>query len=337
MTAADTLKSKTSFPVIASPMFLVSNPDMALAACKEGVVGSFPALNQWTSAGLEEWLIKMNAGIEELKRDNPGKTIAPYAVNLIVHKTNPRLAEDLALCVKYKVPVVITSLGAVPEVVKQVHGYGGLVLHDVTTIEHAKKAADAGVDGLIAVCAGAGGHAGTRNPLSFVNEIREFYKGILVLAGGLSTGQDVLTAQTMGADFAYMGTRFVATKESSAPQEYKQMICDAGAGDIIYTSAVSGIPANFMRQSLEKAGYDVEELRKKGNALEKLKPLDAEAKAWKTVWSAGQGVSNIHDIPSISSLVDRMKQEYNSAKKNLIAKISPAAAAQAPKARKYGP
>lgn len=324
-TPKDALKSQTSLPVIVAPMFLVSNPDMALASCKEGLVGSFPALNQLTSAGFEDWLIKMNEGIEKLKKDNPGQTIGPYAVNLIVHKTNPRLEEDLALCIKHKVPIVITSLGAVPDLVDAVHAYGGIVLHDVTTIEHAKKAVAAGADGLIAVSAGAGGHAGTRNPVSFVNEIREFFDGVVVLAGCLSHGQDVLAAQAMGADFAYMGTRFVATKESSADPAYKQMICDATATDILYTSAVSGIPANFLKQSMEKAGFDIDKLKKEGAASTgKLKPLDAhgeEAKAWKTVWSAGQGVSNIHDIPAVSDLADRLKTEYADAKKALVAKL----------------
>jgi nitronate monooxygenase len=321
---AQDLKSRTSLPVIVAPMFLVSNPDMALASCKKGMVGSFPALNQLTSEGFEDWLIRMNAGIEKLKQDNPGQTIAPYAVNLIVHKTNPRLEEDLALCVKHKVPIVITSLGAVPDLVKAVHAYGGIVLHDVTNIEHAKKAAAAGVDGLIAVSAGAGGHAGTRNPVSLVNEIREFFDGIVVLAGCLSTGQDVLAAQAMGADFAYMGTRFLSTAESGADKDYKQMICDAGAGDIVYTSAVSGIPANFLRQSMEKAGFDIDKLKKEGAGAGKLKPLNTageEAKAWKTVWSAGQGVSNIHDIPTIADLADRLKTEYEDAKQKLAAKI----------------
>jgi nitronate monooxygenase len=336
-TPAEDLKSRTSLPVIVAPMFLVSNPDMALASCKEGLVGSFPALNQLTSEGFEEWLVKMNEGIEKLKKDNPDKTIGPYAVNLIVHKTNPRLEEDLALCVKHKVPIVITSLGAVPDLVDAVHSYGGIVLHDVTNIEHAKKAVAAGADGLIAVSAGAGGHAGTRNPVSFVNEIREFFDGIVVVAGTLSTGRDVLTAQAMGADFAYMGTRFIATKESSADPAYKQMVVDASASDVVYTSAVSGIPANFLKDSMAKAGFDMEKIKKDGATSGKLKPLDAggeEAKAWKTVWSAGQGVSNIHDIPAISDLADRLKTEYGDAKQDLAAKVGLAPAKTKPAAPK---
>ncbi len=340
MTSATDLKSRTSFPVIVSPMFLVSTPEMALASCKEGLVGSFPALYQLTAAGLEQWLVKMNTGLEKLKKDNPGRTIAPYAVNLIVHKTNPRLEEDLELCIKHKVPVIITSLGAVPELVEKVHAYGGIVLHDVTNVKHAKKAVAAGVDGLIAVSAGAGGHAGTRNPVSLVNEIREFFDGILVLAGGLSTGQDVLAAQAMGADFAYMGTRFLCTAESGAAQDYKQMICDSTADDVIYTSAVSGVPANFLRASLEKAGFDVEQLKKEGAAPGKMKPLDAdgeEAQAWATVWSAGQGVSNIHDIPSIPALANTLKLEYDAAKKKLAVRTNPAPAAAVKTPKAPGP
>jgi nitronate monooxygenase len=323
--SADDLVSKTSLPVIVAPMFLVSTPEMALAACKEGLVGSFPALNQLTAKGFEDWLVEMNAGIEKLKTDNPGKTIGPYAVNLIVNKSNPRLEEDLALCVKHKVPIVITSLGAVKEVVDAVHSYGGIVLHDVTTAEHARKAAAAGVDGLIAVSAGAGGHAGTRNPVSLVAEIREFFDGILVLAGCLSTGKDVLSAQAMGADFAYMGTRFLSTAESGADPAYKKMICDATAGDIVYTSAVSGIPANFLRMSMEKAGFDMEKIKKEGANAGKLKAINdlgAEAKAWKTIWSAGQGVANIDDIPSIKDLADRLKREYAEAQTALAAKVA---------------
>lgn len=323
-TPADTLKNKLSLPVIVAPMFLVSTPDMALACCKEGMVGSFPALNQRTSAGLEQWLVQMNDGIEKLKTANPAAKVAPYAVNLIVHKTNPRLMDDLDLCVKHKVPIIITSLGAVPEVVAKIHSYGGIVLHDVTNIEHAKKAAAAGVDGLIAVGAGAGGHAGTINPLVLARDIRQFFDGILVLAGGLSSGQDVFAAEAIGADFAYMGTRFIATAECAAAPEYKQMICDAKASDIIYTSAISGIPANFLRQSLEKAGLDVEAL-KKGGEPHQLKSIESEAKAWKNVWSAGHGVATINDIPSIPELAKRMRQEYQAAANKATVKKTPPA------------
>jgi len=321
MTKKSDLRSKLDLPLIVAPMFLISNPKMTLACCKQGIVGSFPALNQRSSADFEKWLIEMNDGIKKLKQDNPNKKIAPYAVNLIVHPTNPRLKEDLELCVKYKVPVIITSLGAVPELVKAVHSYGGIVLHDVTNIRHAKSAARAGVDGIIAVGTGAGGHAGTMNPITLIKEIKKFFGGIIALAGGLTDGADVLAAEAMGADVAYMGTRFINTEESDAVQEYKDMISDADATDIIYTDAISGVPANFMRQSLEKAGYDIEKLKQSSTGGPKLKSMDSEAKAWKTVWSAGHGVSNIDDCPSVAKLVQKMKQDYSAAKQALLPQV----------------
>ncbi|MBL1148533.1 MAG: nitronate monooxygenase [Pseudomonadota bacterium] len=311
--AKTALKEKLDLPLIAAPMFLVSNPDLALACCEEGITGSFPALNCLTSDDFEKWLVQMNDGVEKLATDNPGKKIGPYAVNLIVHESNKRLQEDLELCIKHKVPVIITSLGAVPELVEKVHAYGGIVLHDVTNAYHAKKAADAGVDGIIAVAEGAGGHAGTQDAQTLVEDIRKVFDGIIVLAGGMTTGEDVYNAEKKGADFAYMGTRFINTTESAAPADYKQMIIDAVADDIIYTDAVSGVPANFMRQSLEKAGFDLEELKKGPSGKGKLKPLEEDAKAWKTVWSAGHGVENIDDIPSVSELVTRFKDEYKQA------------------------
>jgi nitronate monooxygenase len=237
---------------------------------------------------------------------------APYAVNLIVHPTNPRLQADLALCVEHRVPIVITSLGAVKEVVDAVHGYGGLVFHDVTTRRHAEKAAEAGVDGLIAVAAGAGGHAGTWSPFALAAEIRQFFDKTLLLAGCINHGHEILAAQLLGADLAYMGTRFIATAESHAQDAYKQMLLDAHAADIIHTPAVSGIPASFLRSSLEQAGYDMNAL-KSGHEQGKLKPIDDEAKAWKTVWSAGQGVGEIHDLPSTTELIERLQKEYREA------------------------
>lgn len=311
MDPAETLRAQTTLPLIVAPMFLISTPDMALEACRQGVIGSFPALNERTSAGFESWLVRMNGELEKMRQADPQAVIAPYAVNLIVHPTNTRLEADLDLCVKHKVPVVITSLGAVPDVVKKVHSYGGIVLHDVTNVVHAKKAAQAGVDGLIAVCAGAGGHGGTLNPVVLTAEIRKFFPGILILAGGLSSGRDILAAQALGADFAYMGTRFINTKEAAADPGHKQMICDAVSADIVYTAGITGVPANFLRQSLEKAGLDVEKLRRQG-ALDpsKLKSIDGEKKAWKNIWSAGQGVGVIDDVPSLAGLVARMRQEY---------------------------
>jgi len=301
------LEQRLRLPLVAAPMFLISNPQLVLACCAHGVVGSFPALNQRDSAGFKAWLEEIEAGLAQLQAP------APYAVNLIVHPSNPRLQGDLALCVEHRVPIVITSLGAVKEVVDAVHAYGGLVFHDVTTRRHAEKAAEAGVDGLIAVAAGAGGHAGTWSPFALVAEIRQFFDKTLLLAGCLNHGHELLAAQLLGADLGYMGTRFIATRESHAQNAYKQMILGAAAADIVHTPAVSGIPASFLRQSLEQAGYDLTTL--KSHEAGKLKPLDEEAKAWKTVWSAGQGVGGIDDLPTTEELIQRLEGEYQAALK----------------------
>lgn len=301
------LEQRLRLPVVAAPMFLVSNPQLVLACCNSGIVGSFPALNQRESSGFKAWLDEINAGLLP--------DAAPYAVNLIVHNTNPRLQADLAICVEQRVPIVITSLGAVKEVVDAVHSYGGLVFHDVTTRRHAEKAAEAGVDGLIAVAAGAGGHAGTWSPFALVAEIRQFFDKTLLLAGCLNHGHEILAAQLLGADLAYLGTRMIAVQENDAPDAYKDMILSAKAADIVHTPAVSGVPASFMRQSLEAGGFDLTKLQDKGavNYGEKLKPINDEAKAWKTVWSAGQGVGDISDLPSVAELVKRLDNEYRAA------------------------
>ncbi len=306
MSIPASLEQRLRLPVVAAPMFLISNPELVLACCASGVVGSFPALNQRDSAGFKAWLEEIEAGLAQLQAP------APYAVNLIVHPTNPRLQADLALCVEHRVPIVITSLGAVKEVVDAVHSYGGLVFHDVTTRRHAEKAAEAGADGLIAVAAGAGGHAGTWSPFALAAEIRQFFDKTLLLAGCLNHGHEILAAQLLGADLAYMGTRFIATTESQAQSAYKQMLLEAHAADIVHTPAVSGIPASFLRPSLEQAGYDMKAL-KGGHEQGKLKPIDDEAKAWKTVWSAGQGVGGIDDLPSTSALIERLHTEYQQA------------------------
>ncbi|TWC33170.1 nitronate monooxygenase [Pseudomonas sp. SJZ079] len=300
-------EQRLRLPVVAAPMFLVSNPQLVLACCQSGIVGSFPALNQRDSSGFNAWLDEIEAGLSP--------EAAPYAVNLIVHGSNPRLQADLAICVEHRVPIVITSLGAVKEVVDAVHSYGGLVFHDVTTRRHAEKAAETGVDGLIAVAAGAGGHAGTWSPFALIAEIRQFFDKTLLLAGCLNRGHEILAAQLLGADLAYLGTRFIATQENNATTAYKQMIVDAKAADIIHTPAVSGVPASFMRRSLELAGYDLKQLQNKAevNYGEKLKPISDEAKAWKTVWSAGQGVGAIGDLPTVEALVARLDREYRAA------------------------
>lgn len=307
------LEQRLRLPVVAAPMFLISNPQLVLACCANGVVGSFPALNQRESSGFKSWLEEIEAGLALL--ENP----APYAVNLIVHNSNPRLQADLAICIEHKVPIVITSLGAVKEVVDAVHSYGGLVFHDVTTRRHAEKAAEAGVDGLIAVAAGAGGHAGTWSPFALVAEIRQFFDKTVLLAGCLNHGHEILAAQVIGADLAYLGTRFIATQESHAPDEYKQMVLTSRAVDIVHTAAVSGVPASFMRQSLENAGFDLATLQAKSESSTgtRLKPLNDEAKAWKTVWSAGQGVGDINDVPTTQQLITRLDKEYREAIKRV--------------------
>jgi nitronate monooxygenase len=303
-------------PVVAAPMFLVSNDKLVIECCKNGVVGTFPALNQRTTEGFRNWLTEIKRVLAEFEKT--GKKAAPFGVNLIAHKSNPRLQDDLKVCIEEKVPLIITSLGAVAELVEQVHAYGGVVFHDVTTLRHAKKAAEAGVDGLILVAGGAGGHAGQINPFSLVGQVRKFFDKTILLAGSISRGEDVLAAQAMGADLAYMGTRFIATAESNAQPEYKQMVVEAEATDIIYTPAVSGIPASFMRQSLEKAGIKDINSHDEVNIGEKLN-LGDEAKAWKNIWSAGHGVSNIQDVPPVSELVARLEKEYLAAKKRLLA------------------
>jgi len=305
------LEQRLRLPLVVAPMFLISNPDLVLACCRNGIVGSFPALNQRESGGFKSWLEEIEAGLAQLE------TPAPYAVNLIVHHSNPRLQADLAICIEHKVPIVITSLGAVKELVDAVHSYGGLVFHDVTTRRHAEKAAEAGVDGLIAVAAGAGGHAGTWSPFSLIAEIRQFFDKTLLLAGCLNHGHEILAAQLLGADLAYLGTRFIATRESQAPQAYKDMLLSSKAVDIVHTAAVSGVPASFMRQSLENAGFDLATLQGKGDvdSASKLKPISDEAKAWKTVWSAGQGVGGISDLPSVEELIQRLDAEYRNAQR----------------------
>ncbi len=298
------LQQGLKLPVIAAPMFLVSGPELVIAACKAGVIGTFPALNQRTTEGYSEWLDEIKAAL--------GPEDAQYGVNIIVHNTNPRVMADLEVTVRHKVPLVITSLGAVKDVVDAVHSYGGLVFHDVTTVRHAQKAAQAGVDGLILVCAGAGGHAGTWSPFALLNEVRQFFKGTILLSGCMSTGQDVATAMMLGADFAYLGTRFINTTESRAPDEYKDMIDEAHAADIVYTPAISGIPANFMSQSLIANGLDPKSMPDK-TKVDLGKELDHEVKAWKTVWSAGQGVGSIDDVPTTAELVARLKREFDEA------------------------
>lgn len=300
-----------SLPVIAAPMFLISSPKLVIECCKNGIVGTFPALNQRTSEGFEEWLIEIKTALEDFEKETDKKP-APFGVNLIVHPTNPRLEADVKLCIKHRVPLVITSLGAVSMVVDAIHSYGGLVFHDIIKKRHAEKAAEAGVDGLILVAAGAGGHGGTTNPMSLVAEVKKIFDKTLLLSGCISTGRDIASAMQMGADLAYMGTRFINSEESKAPEEYKKMIIEAGASDIVYTAAISGVHANFLAASLEAAGISKEDLQK-DHKVDFGKELDTEAKAWKTIWSAGQGVTTIHNVVPIAKLVNTLKTEFKTA------------------------
>ncbi len=300
-----------SLPVVAAPMFLISGPQLVIECCKNGIVGTFPALNQRTTDGFESWVIEIKEALAAFEAET-GKKAAPFGVNLIVHQSNPRVEADLAICVKHKVPLIITSLGAVSQLVDAVHGYGGLVFHDIIKKRHAEKAAEAGVDGLILVSAGAGGHAGVTNPMSLVAEVRSFYKKTILLSGCISNGRDVASALQMGADLAYMGTRFINVEESNADDGYRQMIIDSSASDIVYTAAVSGVSANFLRPSLEAMGI-TEEMwgnSKKIDFGSELDAAKAEAKAWKTIWSAGQGVTSIKNVLAVKDLVQQMKQEF---------------------------
>lgn len=307
--------NKLSLPLIASPMFLISNPKMVIECCKAGIIGTFPALNQRTSAGFEEWLVEIKSELEKFEQET-GKKAAPFGVNLIVHPTNPRVMEDLKIIVKHKVPLVITSLGAVSDLVNAVHSYGGLVYHDVIKKRHAQKAAEAGVDGLILVSGGAGGHAGTLNPMAFVNEIKTFFNKTIILSGCITNGSDVAAALAMGADYAYAGTVFINTTEAAPFPGYQEMIIESEAQDIVYTAAVSGVNASFMKKSLEKNGI-TEEYWSKTKQINFGEELDSEAKAWKTVWSAGQGVGAITEVLSVKELVEKMKSEFKESVKKL--------------------
>ncbi|HDZ14894.1 hypothetical protein LCGC14_1174630 [marine sediment metagenome] len=311
MSSKPSFLNDLSLPVIAAPMFLISGPELVVECCKNGIVGTFPALNQRTSEGFEQWLIEIKSKLEKFEKET-GKKAAPFGVNLIVHQTNPRVEADLKLCVKHKVPIIITSLGAVSQVVDAVHSYGGIVFHDIIKKRHAEKAQEAGVDGLILVAAGAGGHAGTINPMTLVAEIKKFFKKTIILSGCISTGRDIASALQMGADLAYMGTRFINTNESKATDEYRKMIINAGADDVVYTASISGVHANFLGASLQAAGITEEDL-KKDTKIDFGKELDTEAKAWKTIWSAGQGSASIDDNLPVAELVAKLKMEFKAA------------------------
>ena len=301
-------------PVIGAPLFIVSTPKLVIEQCKSGIIGAFPALNARKEDELESWLKNISQELDSFKKNNPEKKVAPYAVNQIVHQSNTRLKIDVEMCVKYKVPIVITSLRPPAEVVEAVHSYGGLVFHDVINMRHAKKAISQGVDGIIAVCAGAGGHAGTISPFALIKEIKEIFDGFVILSGSMSNGRDVLAAECIGADLAYMGTRFIATKEANAVDEYKDMIIDSDADDIVYSSLFTGIHGSYLKGSIVKSGIDPETLELGDKNTMNFDSSESKAKAWKDIWGAGQGVGSMKDIPNVSDLIDEIEQDYNSTK-----------------------
>ena len=305
-------------PVIGAPLFIVSTPKLVIEQCKSGIIGAFPALNARKEEELESWLKNISQELEAFKKNNPEKKVAPYAVNQIVHQSNTRLKIDVEMCVKYKAPIVITSLRPPAEVVEAIHSYGGLVFHDVINMRHAKKAISQGVDGIIAVCAGAGGHAGTISPFALIKEIKDIFDGFVILSGSMSNGRDVLAAECIGADLAYMGTRFIATKEANAVDEYKDMIIDSDADDIVYSSLFTGIHGSYLKGSIVKSGIDPENLELGDKNTMNFDSSESKAKAWKDIWGAGQGVGSMKDIPNVSDLVDEIEHDYNSTKTKII-------------------
>lgn len=312
------LDGRLRLPLIGAPMFIVSGPELVIAQCKAGIVGSFPALNARPQSLLEDWIRRIKDELGAHAEEHPDDNVAPFAVNQIVHASNTRLQQDLEVCVRLEVPIIITSLRPPADVVDAVHSYGGLVFHDVISIRHTRKAIEQGVDGIIAVTAGAGGHAGSLSPFALVKEIRREFDGVIILSGAMTTGSDVLAAQAIGADLAYIGTRFIATEEANAVPEYKEMLVRSTAADIVYTPYFTGIHGNYMRASVEKAGLDPSTL----NDADKVdmdfgKRDENEAKAWKDIWSAGQGVGTIDDVVSARTLVLRMEQEYRDAQSRL--------------------
>jgi len=311
MSSIESLKSKLTIPVIGAPLFIISNPDLVIAQCKSGVVGSFPALNARPQNVLEEWIIRIKEELESYQASNPEAKVAPFAVNQICHNSNDRLFGDMELCVKHQVPIIITSLRPPEEIVTEAHSYGGLVFHDVISVKHAKKAAEQGVDGLILVCAGAGGHAGTLSPFALVREVREWFDGAIILSGSISDGSSVAAAKMLGADFAYIGTRFIATQEANAEPEYKQCLIDSTAEDIIYSSLFTGVHGNYLKPSVVNAGLDPNNLPDADKtAMNFGSGGNTDAKAWKDIWGSGQGIGSIQDAPPASELISRLREEY---------------------------
>jgi len=309
------IQENLSIPVIGSPLFLVSGPELVIAQCKAGIIGSFPALNARPQHVLEEWIIRIKKELAEYKEQNPDAKVAPFAVNQICHASNDRLMDDMVTCVKQEVPIIITSLRPPEELVQAAHSYGGLVYHDVINVRHAKKAAEQGVDGLILVCAGAGGHAGALSPFALLREVKEWFDGTVILSGSIGDGYSIASSLALGADFAYMGTRFIATKEANADQGYKQMLIDSAADDIVYSSLFTGVSGNYLKPSIKNAGLDPDNLPDADKSTMNFgSGGNTDAKAWKDIWGSGQGIGGIKDDPSVEDLVTRLKEEYNQAK-----------------------
>jgi nitronate monooxygenase len=320
MALPEILKSKLRIPVVGAPLFIVSHPPLVLAQCKAGVVGSFPALNARPEAQLDEWLAEISEELRNHDAKNPDRPAAPFAVNQIVHRSNKRLEHDLMMCVKYKVPIVISSLGAVPEVNEAIHSYGGIVLHDIINNRHANSAIRKGADGLIAVAAGAGGHAGPLSPFALVQEIREWFEGPLLLSGAIATGRAILSAQAMGADLAYIGSPFIATNEARAVDGYKKMIVASASSDIVYSNYFTGIHGNYLKPSIAKAGMDPDHLPEADPSKMDFEAATTGAKAWKDIWGCGQGISAIKEILPAGDLVARLEREYHAARAALCAR-----------------
>ena len=311
-------RDRLTLPLIGSPMFIASRPELVIEQCKAGIIGAFPALNARPAHVLDEWLIRIKSELAEYAAANPGAKVAPYAVNQIAHSSNDRLAHDMEACVRHQVPLITTSLRPPREIVEAAHSYGGLVFHDVISVRHARKAAEQGVDGIIVVCAGAGGHAGMASPFALVREVREFFDGTIVLSGAMTSGADVLAAQALGADMAYIGTRFLATTEANVPDDYKQMILDSGSDEVVYTSLFTGVKGNYLARSVTAAGMDAANLPEADKSkMDFGSGGNTEKKAWRDIWSAGQGVGNIHEVLPTRELVARMVREYEDTRRRL--------------------
>jgi nitronate monooxygenase len=315
------IRDRLRIPVLGAPMFLVSGPDLVIEQCKAGVIGSFPALNARPQEELDKWLTRIETELAQCQSEHPGRKVAPHAVNLIMNKANKRLSADLEVVLAHKVPIVITSLSAPTALVPRVHEYGGMVFHDVIKVRHAEKALEAGVDGLIAVCGGAGGHAGNLNPFALVNELRRIHNGPLVLAGAITNGAGVLAAESMGCDLAYLGTRFIASRESLAVDRYKQMIVDSNSGDIVFTPLFSGVHGSYLAGSIRNAGLDPDQLPV-NEAPGQYRSREDRPKTWTEIWGAGQGVGNIDDIPAVAELVDRLESEYRAARRRIAVGVA---------------